>query len=112
VKEAKPGIRDFTYAPQAYDAVTITALAAAIARTDAPTMIAQQINNVTKGGQKCPGFKECMDLIKAGIDIDYDGASGPLDFTNAGEPSSATYLVVQFQPDGSLTTTGTQTIGF
>ena len=32
-----------------------------------------------------------MDLIAAGTDIDYDGASGPLEFDGNGEPLEVSY---------------------
>ena len=32
-----------------------------------------------------------MDLIAAGTDIDYDGASGPLEFDGNGEPLQVSY---------------------
>ena len=32
-----------------------------------------------------------MDLIAAGTDIDYDGASGPLEFDGNGEPLDVSY---------------------
>jgi branched-chain amino acid transport system substrate-binding protein len=111
LKEANPELQDFTYAAQAYDAVIVTALAAAVG-TDASAAIAEQINGVTKGGEKCLDFKSCMDLIRANKDIDYDGASGPLEFTDAGEPSSITYVITEIQADGTRKTIQSQTIGF
>jgi branched-chain amino acid transport system substrate-binding protein len=111
IKEVNPELQDFTYAAQAYDAVVITALAAAVG-TDASAAIAEQINGVTKGGEKCLDFKSCMDLIRANKDIDYDGASGPLEFTDAGEPSSITYVISEIQADGTRKTIQSEKIGF
>lgn len=102
LREIDPGLQDVAYAAHAYDAVVVTALAAAIAGTDAPAAVAEQINGVTRDGEKCADFSGCMDLVKAGRDIDYDGVSGPLEFTDPGEPSSATYVISEFQADGSL----------
>ena len=104
LREANPGLQDVSYAAQAYDTVVITALAAAIAGTDAPAAVAEQINGVTRDGQKCIDFPSCMALIMAGRDIDYDGVSGPLEFTGPGEPSVATYMIGEFQADGSIKT--------
>lgn len=39
LRQVSPGLRDLTYAPQAYDAVVITALAAAVAGTDGPIKV-------------------------------------------------------------------------
>ena len=81
------------YAAQSYDSVVVTALAAAVAHTDEPALVAKEINGVTKGGEKCTSFAACMTLVKDGKDIDYDGPSGPLEFTDPGEPCSATYVI-------------------
>lgn len=77
-----PGLQDFAYAPQAYDAGVAAALAAAIARTDAPGAVAEQINGVTKQGQgeKCMSYADCARLVQEHKDIDYDGVSWPLEF--------------------------------
>ncbi|MGH8901072.1 MAG: protein kinase domain-containing protein [Egibacteraceae bacterium] len=111
LKKVNPGLQDFTYAPHSYDAVVITALAAAVAGTDAPAAVAAQINGVTKGGEKCMSFADCMRFVGERKDIDYDGASGPLEFTEPGEPSSVTYVISEFQADGSLEPLRTVTAG-
>lgn len=85
-----PALEDLNYAPETYDAVIIIALAAEIAQTDG-IAYASEINGVTKEGTKCLTFAECKELIAAGEDIDYDGASGPLEFDGNGEPLVASY---------------------
>ncbi len=102
LKEANPTIRDLAYSAQAYDAVVITALAAAVAGTDEPAAVAKEINGVTKDGEKCVSFAACMMLVKERKNIDYDGPSGPLEFTDPGEPRSATYWISEFQTDGTV----------
>lgn len=104
LREVTPSLQDYTYAAQAYDAVVITALAAAVARTDEPTAIAERINGVTRDGEPCTSFADCITLVREGKDIDYDGASGPLEFTDAGEPSAegSRYVISEFQADGSV----------
>jgi branched-chain amino acid transport system substrate-binding protein len=102
LKEVNPTIRDPAYSAQAYDAVVITALAAAVAGTDEPRAVAREINGVTKDGEKCTTFAACMVLVKEGKNIDYDGSSGTLEFTAAGEPCSSTYVISEFQADGTV----------
>ncbi|MGH3774840.1 MAG: caspase, EACC1-associated type [Pseudonocardiaceae bacterium] len=102
LREANPGLPDVTYAAQSYDAVVITVLAAAVARTDAPDLIAKEINGVTKVGEKCTSFAACMTLVKDGKDIDYDGPSGPLEFTDPGEPLSTAYVINEIHTDGTV----------
>jgi branched-chain amino acid transport system substrate-binding protein len=111
LREDNHGLQDLAYAAQAYDAVVITALAAAVARTDEPVAIAKEINGVTKTGEKCTSFATCMTLVKDHKDIDYDGPSGPLDFADPGEPSSATYVISEIQADGTVKPLRTERVG-
>ena len=94
-----PKLAEFTYAAESYDAVTLIALAAETAKDDAGTAIAGALVEVSRGGEKCTGFKACADLLKAGKDIDYEGVSGPVDFNDVGDPSVATIGVYQYGPD-------------
>ncbi len=102
LRDANPGLQDLIYAAQSYDAVVITALAAAVAGTDEPAAIAREINGVTKTGEKCTSFAACMTLVKDGKDIDYDGPSGPLEFTDPGEPPTTDYVINEIQADGTV----------
>jgi ABC-type branched-subunit amino acid transport system substrate-binding protein len=82
---------NYTYGPEAYDAVTVVALAAEEAGTDRADEVARHINAVTRDGTKCTSFAQCKELLAGGQDIDYDGPSGPLAFARPGEPTSAQY---------------------
>jgi ABC-type branched-subunit amino acid transport system substrate-binding protein len=85
-----PKLKDFTYGPESYDAVTLTALAAIEAKTDDPTTFAPHIISVSKDGTECSTFKDCAALLNKGEDIDYQGVSGPVDFNDSGSPTKAT----------------------
>ncbi|SEG83304.1 branched-chain amino acid transport system substrate-binding protein [Nonomuraea solani] len=89
-------LTEYTYAAESYDAVTLVALAAEAAKDDAGAAVAAKLVEVSKGGEKCTGFKECADLLKASKDIDYEGVSGPVDFNDVGDPSVATIGVYQY----------------
>ncbi|MEO3884814.1 ABC transporter substrate-binding protein [Nonomuraea sp. B5E05] len=99
LKEVDPKLEDFTYAPESYDAANLIALAAEAAKSDAGADIAAKLAEVSKGGEKCKNFKECVDLLKAGKDIDYDGVSGPVEFNDAGDPAVATIGIYQYADD-------------
>jgi branched-chain amino acid transport system substrate-binding protein len=99
----KPGV-DTIYSGHAYDCVVVAALAAIAADSDAPEAIQKEMNNVTKEGEKCTLFKDCVALLKDGKDIDYDGAAGPLDFIDAGEPGSGEYDTWTFDAAGKVQT--------
>jgi len=100
--EVDPELIDFSYGPETYDAVIITALAAAIAGTDNPAEVAAQINGVTRDGEKCSTFADCLALIEAGTDIDYDGPSGPQTFGPEGEPTEASFLILSYDENNEV----------
>jgi branched-chain amino acid transport system substrate-binding protein len=102
LKAIDPGLIDFNYSGESYDAVVISALAAEQAKSTAGVDIAANINSVTQTGIKCTTFAECVGHIKAGEDIDYDGVTGELSFSDAGEPSVGSYGSLEFGPDNKL----------
>jgi len=97
-----PKLEDYNYSGESYDAVVITALAAAMAQSNDATVFAPYINGVTFGGDKCTDFKSCIDIISAGGNPDYDGVTGPLAFADPGEPAVASFGVLQFGKDNKL----------
>ncbi len=99
--EVDPELIDFSYGPETYDAFIIMALAAEAAGTDDPAEVAKRINGVTGGGEKCTSFAECKELIAAGTEIDYDGPSGPQDFSQAGEPTEASFAILSYADDAN-----------
>lgn len=96
----------YAYGAETYDAVVITALAAEVAGSTDPTVIAREINGVTRTGTKCRSFVQCRDLIAAGGNPDYIGIGGDYDFVDVGEPSMANYRILTYsggdRPDESL----------
>ena len=103
------------YSAQSYDCVVLMALAAQKTGSDAPFDIAKEMINISKGGtdaaEKCDTFKACKDLLDAKKDINYEGASGALDFSEYGEPSAGEYEVYTFGADGSYKVDDRITIG-
>jgi len=95
MKEVDPALVDFNYGAESYDATIIVALAAAEAKTDG-SAYAEKINGITRGGDKCTSYADCLKIVTDGGDPDYDGASGPLEFSGNGEPTEASYGILQF----------------
>ncbi len=90
------GVVPSHYAGETYDAIVIAALAAAIAGSDDPAQIAEEIVGVTRHGQSCSSFAECAALIGDGVNIDYSGVGGEYEFNNCGEPTIANMLVLGY----------------
>lgn len=77
-----------TYAPQAYDAAFLLALAIEKNGAAGREGLSAALRDVASApGEKIlPGeWKKAADLLKAGTDIDYEGAGGALDFDAAGD---------------------------
>lgn len=77
------------FAAHAYDCAVIIALAVAQAGSDDPARFAPLLSEVTRGGERCTTPAACLEIIARGGDPDYDGASGPLELDDAGDPSVA-----------------------
>lgn len=99
-----PALIDFNYAAESYDTVITSALAAIAAESDSGEAIAGTLADVTREGEKCTTFADCIMLLEAGDDIDYDGISGPIEMSDAGDPTSAIVGIYTFGPDNKLTT--------
>ena len=100
--EVDPNLQDFNYAGETYDAVVIAALASQLAGTNDANVFKAYVNGVTFGGEQCTDATSCMELALAGENVDYDGASGPLSFADAGEPAEASFGLLQFGEDNAL----------
>lgn len=102
LNEFAPDIADTLFAAEGYDCTIAAALAAVAGGANDAETVANNMVEVTRDGEKCTSYSECVDLLEAGEDIDYDGPSGPMDFTDAGEPSQGTYSLAEFNAEGEL----------
>lgn len=97
--EQDPALTDFAYGAQAYDATVLVAIAAEYAGCADGTAIAAampMVANADAGGEACGTYADCVAIIQAGGQPNYDGVTGPLDFNEYGDPKSATIDVVQY----------------
>ena len=101
VEQGNDPLEDFNYAAEAYDAAIVIALAVEMAGTDGSAH-AGEIVGITGVGEKCTTFADCLAIIKAGGDPDYDGISGPHDFNGNGEPLKGSYAVLTFGADNRI----------
>jgi len=95
LKTVDSSLTTFQYAAEAYDAVILAALAAERGG-DTGEAVAAGLTDVSVGGLKCGNYGECLAALGAGEDIDYDGLSGPLNFSTGGDISPAYYGIYAY----------------
>jgi branched-chain amino acid transport system substrate-binding protein len=83
------------FADAVYDGVYLIALAMEQAGTTLATAVAGQLRAVSAGGTvvNVGEFARGVELVRQGDEIDYEGASGSIDFDAFGDVSSATYRI-------------------
>jgi len=99
-KAAAPADTPAIFAAHSYDCAIIFGLAALQAGSGVAADWAPLVVDVTRDGTVCNTYADCAALIADGEDIDYDGAAGPLNFLDVGEPGSGTYDIYQMDADG------------
>lgn len=80
-----PALRTARFAPEAYDALVLAALAATIAGDDGGRSIARALADAAGQGIPCASYGECLAVLETEPAIDYDGLSGPLTLDEAGD---------------------------
>jgi ABC-type branched-subunit amino acid transport system substrate-binding protein len=112
-ERAKQGVNRQTFDAQAFDAVILTFLAALRAGSAEPEAIRDNLQAVSGPEGTKVTFEQLDEAIRAildGDEIDYEGASGPIDFDENGDPGAALYEVWQFA-DGKIETADTISFG-
>ncbi|MFC5502828.1 ABC transporter substrate-binding protein [Lysinimonas soli] len=109
LKAVDPGVSSFQYAPEAYDATILVALAATLAHDDNGIGVAAHLRSASVGGIKCTSYAECLDVLESEPAIDYDGISGSVNLDAAGDPSSGSYGVYAYTADNKCARTATVT---
>lgn len=93
------GIDRYTYDAQLFDAAALCILASVAAGSNDGEAIRDQIGPVSSAPGTKYTFLELEQAIRdlrAGKDIDFDGASGPIDLDENGDPTAATYEQWQY----------------
>jgi len=91
--EAEYGESPFPYARETYDAVLLVALAAEAAGSVDPLDIRDALRSIANPGGEVVGLGalgigDAFDLVRLGLDVDYEGASGAVDFDANGDVTS------------------------
>lgn len=106
--EANPDLEQALFAAEQYDCAIITALAAVTAGSTSAADVKDFVSDVTRGGDDCHNYADCVKMLEAGTDIRYVGPSGPKDLSDAGDPTVARFATwsmdgkSQVQLDGAF----------
>lgn len=92
-----------SYASYAYDCVNLIALAAHVAGSDDPVEVAGRMADTSRLGTTCRNFVDCTPRLEQGLNIDLDGASGPIELDGSGDPSVGVYDLFSFDDTGRET---------
>jgi ABC-type branched-subunit amino acid transport system substrate-binding protein len=99
-ERAKEGVERQTFDAHAFDAVILGFLAAVAADSSSPADLKDGLQAVSGPPGTAYTFEQLPDAITAlanGDEIDYQGASGPIDWDDRGDPTAATYELWQFK---------------
>ncbi len=99
------------YAHNAYDCLTIIALAAKAAGSNLPVSIAGAISSVTNSGSSCAMFDDCNELLSDGRNINYNGPTGNLAIDGNGNVVAANFERFRFESNGRDIADGVVAIG-
>jgi branched-chain amino acid transport system substrate-binding protein len=94
--EVDDSLEVWNYAGESYDAANLVALASVAAGSTDGKAIAEKLQEVSVEGEKCTDFASCKTLLDAGTDIDYDGISGPISFSEKGDVSEGIMGIYQY----------------
>jgi branched-chain amino acid transport system substrate-binding protein len=91
-----------TYEAQATDWPSLVILAAARAKAATGTALKEHVRRISQGsGEKVYSAVEGLALLNAGREINYEGASGPCDFTDIGDIQDCRFRYMEVV-DGKL----------
>ena len=100
VYTAAPGPDRAPYDAQNFDAVVLCYLAAVAAGSTEGADMAEALPDVVNppGDEYTPGqLAEAIEALENGDDIDYQGASGPVDLDENGDPTNGVYDIFQYR---------------
>lgn len=105
-----PALTDFSYGPQSYDAAMVIALAAQKAGCADGVAIAAALPDVAgNGGEKCTTYADCIALLSAGTEIDYEGVTGGVDFNEFGDLLEGTISINEYSSNTEFAEIGSVT---
>lgn len=100
---AEPTESNFIYGGQAYDCTILFALAVEqVGAVDDGAAIVEAAKEISGGdGESCDSYESCVELIRDGQAVNYDGASGAIELDEVGDPTAGRYAIGRFT-DGAI----------
>ena len=98
--KARGGAKRQTFDAQQFDAVVLCYLSAVAAGSTKGSAMAGQVRDVSAPpGRKFTWLQldQAIKALEAGQDIDYEGASGPINLNDDGDPTAGVYDVYEFK---------------
>ena len=98
-EESEGGTLDsFNYAPEAYDAIVLVALAAQRGGAADSGTITENLSAVSgaDGGEECSTYAECLELLEADEEIHYRGKAGIGPINEDNDPSTALIGIYEY----------------
>lgn len=90
------------FTAHAVDCVNLLAIAAVQAGSDSPMSIQANMVSASVGGRGCSTFVDCAELIKQGLQIDFNGESGSVDLSiSTGDTVRAWFEAFGFDEAGT-----------
>jgi branched-chain amino acid transport system substrate-binding protein len=109
-KSAQPkSVKLAPFAAQEFDATVLCYLAAVAAGSTDGQKMADKLIDITAPGGEVFTWQQLPEAIKAledGKDIDYTGASGPIDMDVHGNPTDGVFDIYRYTSDGGLEVAG------
>ncbi len=105
-----PALTSFSYGSHSYDATMVIALAAQEAGCADGVAIAAALPDVAgNGGEECTSYADCIALLDEGIDIDYVGVTGSVDFNEYGDLLEGTISINEYKSNTESVEVGRMT---
>ncbi|MCL3861993.1 ABC transporter substrate-binding protein [Actinotalea sp. K2] len=101
------GLTEYSYSAESYDAVILSALAAAKGGQNDAQTVQANLHAVSgaDGGEECSTYADCIELIDAGEEIMYVGQAGVGPFNADNDPSSAFVGIYVYDAENTITWT-------
>ncbi len=87
--EASSGKAPGPFAANSYDMVMLAALSLEASEGCTGEALNSVIRDISEGGTPVASFAEAKEMLAAGTDIDFEGASGPLTMDKSGTPAGS-----------------------